>query len=366
MKFSLLLLAAVAAGLVAACSAPEPEAEDVPRAARIEAARPAQSTSVREFVGRVEARLTVDLAFQVGGRLADFPVSEGEFIEQGQTVATLETQDFERALTEARVQLQQARQNLDRVETLHDRGIAADAALDEARTAYDLRAVALDNARQNRDYASIDAPFLGLVSRRLVDNFTTVAPGQPIVRLQDVSELRVAIQVPESVLANVDETEPRQITARFPFLPDEVFELEFRELVVEPDRASQTYTVQLALPGDLPANIIPGMTANVRVILESDARQAETSAVTIPVTALADRPEGGFVVWVFDHSSGTVSSRRVIIGPITGASVRVDEGLEAGEQIITAGVNALYEGMAVRPLQGTSEANAVFDTPQRF
>lgn len=366
MKTSLLIIAALLAVWLAACSPPDPETEAVPRAARIETARPAQSTAVREFVGRVEARLTVDLAFQVGGRLADFPVSEGEIIAEGTPVAMLETQDFERALREARVQLQQARQNLDRVQTLHERGISADAALDEAQTAYDLRAVALDNARQNRDYASIDAPFEGLVSRRLVDNYTTVAPGQPIVRLQDVSELRVAIQVPESVLANVDEAEPRQITARFPFLPDDVFELEFRELVAEPDRASQTYTVQLALPDDIPANILPGMTSNVRVILEPSAAQQAAPGVIIPVTALADRPGSGFVVWVFDPSSGTVSARRVIIGPITGATVRVDEGLEAGEQIITAGVNALHEGMAVRPLQGTSEANAVLDTPQRF
>jgi RND family efflux transporter MFP subunit len=174
---------------------------------------------VRDFVGRVEARLTVDLAFQVGGRLADFPVSEGQLIEEGARVAGLETQDFERALREARVQLQQAQQDLDRQRTLNQRGIASDAALEDAQTAYDLRAVALDNARQNREYAVVEAPFDGLVSRRLVDNFTTVSPGQPVVRLQDVSELRVAIQVPESVLALVDENEPVRSPRASPSCP---------------------------------------------------------------------------------------------------------------------------------------------------
>jgi RND family efflux transporter MFP subunit len=360
-----LLGAALLAALAAACGAPEPPPADPVRSARIEAARPAEAAAVREFVGRVEARLTVDLAFQVGGRLADFPVSEGQIIEEGARVAALQTQDFERAVRTAEVQLQQARQNLDRVRTLHDRGIAADAALDEAQTAYDLRLVALDNARQNLEYATIDAPFQGLVSRRLVDNFTTVAAGQPVARLQDVSELRVAIQVPESVLAMVDETDPREMTARFPFLPDQTFPLEFRELVAEPDRASQTYTALFALPNDIPANILPGMTASVRIIIEPDAEMARGGAI-IPVSALSPTPEGGFVVWVFDPRAGAVSARRVALGPVTGETVRVDEGLRAGEQIVTAGVNALYEGMMVRPLQGSSEASAVIDGPGRF
>jgi RND family efflux transporter MFP subunit len=352
-----LLLLSLAAAL-AACSAPPPEPEAPVRAARIEVVRPAESAAVREFVGRVEARLTTDLAFQVGGRLADFPVSEGEILEQGAPVARLETQDFERALREAQVQLQQARQNLDRQRTLHARGIASDAALEDAQTAYNLRAVALDNARQNLDYATLTAPFEGLVSRRLVDNFSTVAAGQPIARLQDVSELRVAIQVPETVLALVDETDPREMTARFPFLPDQSFALEFRELVAEPDSASQTYTALFALPGDIPANILPGMTANVRIVTEPGA-EADTESVLAPVSALSAAPDGGFVVFVFDPASGEVASRRVGVGPVIGETVRVETGLAAGEQIVTAGVTALHDGMRVRPLERSRTASSL-------
>ena len=354
------LRSVLAAGLAlaaAACGAPPAETEAPVRAARIEMVRPAESAAVREFVGRVDARLTVDLAFQVGGRLADFPVSEGQILEEGALVARLETQDFERALREAQVQLQQASQSLERQQTLHERGIASDAALQDAQTAYDLRAVALDNARQNLQYTAVTAPFEGLVSRRLVDNFTTVAGGQPVVRLQDVSELRVAIQVPESLLALVDSGDPREMHARFPFLPDQSFPLEFRELVAEPDRASQTYTALFALPPELPGNILPGMTANVRLVVEPDAA-ADRLAVRAPVSALAAAPDGGFLVWVYDPSQGTVGSRRVGVGPVSGETVLVETGLAAGEQIVTAGVTALHDGMRVRPLEtATRSAN---------
>ncbi|HBU61255.1 MAG: efflux transporter periplasmic adaptor subunit [Oceanicaulis sp.] len=347
------LLTACAIGVLAACSPAEPEEQAPPRAARIEAVEAAATSNQREFVGRVEARLTVDLSFQVGGRLAEFPVSEGELIQQGAMVARLETQDFERARREAQVQLQQARQNLDRQSTLNERGIASDAALEDAQTAYDLRAVALDNARQNLEYATISAPFDGLISRRLVDNYTTVSPGQPVVRIQDISELRVAIQVPESLIAQVDREDKPDMIARFPFLPDQSFTLEYRELVAEPDQASQTYTALFALPDNLPANILPGMTASVTVNLPQTV-SANQQGVVAPLSALSSNPDGSFSVWIYDGTTGAVSRRDVLAGPIEGGQVVIHSGLEPGEEIVTAGVTALHEGMLVRPINSSN------------
>lgn len=357
MSARLLLLAPVLSLVLAGCNGETAETDAPVKAAKIEAVMPADAPSRREFVGRVEARLTVDLAFQVGGRLASFPVSEGEILPEGTLIARLETQDFERALREAQVQLQQASQNLERVQTLHERGIASDAAMEEARTAYDLRSVALETVRQNLDYATLTAPFQGLVSRRLVDNFSTVAPGQPIARLQDISELRVAISVPESLIATIDREAERDITARFPFLPDQNFQLEYRELITEPDQASQTYRVIFALPDGVPANILPGMTANVQVQLEAEGNEAATS-VLIPVSALSTRPDGGFQAWVYDPVSGEVSARDIVTGPVSGATLLVLDGLSAGDLIVTAGVASLHEGMKVRPLPGRASLAA--------
>ena len=114
--------------LIAACSGQTAETDAPLKAAKIEAVMPADAPSRREFVGRVEARLTVDLAFQVPGRLADFPVSEGEIVPEGTLIARLETQDFERALRESPRGLPAAavralgRQLLDAMEYIHSNG----------------------------------------------------------------------------------------------------------------------------------------------------------------------------------------------------------------------------------------------------
>lgn len=357
MSARLLPLLGLLAVTLAACNGEAEDTQTAVRTAKIEAVMPASAPSRREFVGRVEARLSVDLAFQVPGRLAAFPVSEGEIVPEGTLIAQLETQDFERALREAQVQLQHAEQNVERTRTLHERGISSDAALEEAETAYDLRAVALDMARQNLDYATLTAPFEGLASRRLVDNFSTVAGGQPIARLQDISELRVAISVPESLIATLDRDAEREVVARFPFLPDRSFPLEYREIVTEPDQASQTYRVVFALPDDVPGNILPGMTASVNVRLDAEA-DGSPGAVIVPVSALTATPEGTFQAWVYDPASGTVAARDITTGPVSGDTLLVTSGLSAGDLIVTAGVNALHEGMAVRPMAGRSSLAA--------
>ncbi|WP_203291927.1 efflux RND transporter periplasmic adaptor subunit [Maricaulis parjimensis] len=343
--FALPLAAALFLG---ACSGETVTQEAPPRLVQLGQVEALSAQSSHEFVGRVEARLTVDMAFQVGGQLAELPLNEGQRIARGDLVAQLDLEDFQRAEREARVQLQQARNDLERQQTLHDRGIASQAALDNAQTQYDLRAVALETARRNLGYATLEAPFDGLVSRRLVDNYTIVSPGQAIARIQDVGELRVSIPVSEDMVATFDQSNLRSLTATFSFLPGRSFDLEPRELVSEPDAASRTYRAIAALPADLPANILPGMTASVSAEFARDAEQRAT--VRVPVAAVAERPDGSRVVWVYDETTGTVSARPVETDGLSGAHVILTSGVEPGTPIVTAGVSSLYEGMAVRPL----------------
>jgi RND family efflux transporter MFP subunit len=353
---TLALLAGTTA--LAACSGDATPVDNTPRLVQLGTVRGLAPETRHEFVGRVEARLSVDMAFQVGGQLTEIPLNEGQRIEEGDLVAQLDLEDFERALREARVQLQQARTDLERQQTLHERGIASQAALDSAQTRYDLRTVALETARRNLDYATLTAPFDGLVSRRLVDNYTIVSPGQPIVRIQDVGELRVSIPVSEDMVATFDQNNLLALEAAFSFLPGQTFDLTPRELVSEPDDASRTYRAIAALPDDIPANILPGMTATVRAEFERNG--AVSSDLLVPISALSQRADGSQAVWIYNADSGTVTAQTVETAGIQGANVILTAGAEAGDRIVTAGVSALYEGMPVRPL----EDNQRFGRPQ--
>ena len=104
-----------------------------------------ERTITRRFYGQVAARETVDLAFQVGGQIIDFPVVEGDTIERGALVAELDLEPFELAVEQASAQQEQADRNLSRLERLRSSAIS-EVAISDTRTIADLAAITTRNS----------------------------------------------------------------------------------------------------------------------------------------------------------------------------------------------------------------------------
>src|SRR5690606_9076759 len=186
--------------------------------------------------------------FQVGGRIVDMPVQQGTFVPKGSLIAALDPSDYQLAVREAELQLEQAARDLERTRTLLERGTLSRASLDQAETAHNLRQVALDTARRNLAYTRIVAPFDALVTRRLVDPFTNVPAGAHIVRVQNVEEFRVHINVPENLMGALSAPERLVAEAVFSNAPEQPLPLTYREHETEPDAVAQTYRVTFGLP----------------------------------------------------------------------------------------------------------------------
>ncbi len=142
----------------------------------------------RRFTGRIDAVSTVDLSFQVSGRLIKLPAQEGGFIPKGSVIAALDQNDFRLAVEQSKAQFDLAKLDLTRKRNLLKSGSLPKAMLDQAATTYKLSQVALETAQRNQSYAQIIAPFDALLSQRLIDNYTNVRAQQPIVRVQDLTE----------------------------------------------------------------------------------------------------------------------------------------------------------------------------------
>ncbi|NIC37160.1 efflux RND transporter periplasmic adaptor subunit [Halomonas desiderata] len=348
MKRAVGLMAMVALAL-AGCNGDQAE-EDEPAVRVVKLMEVGEHTLVpsRRFVGRVEALRTVDLSFRVGGQLIEVPPRQGETIPQGESVARLDPTDFELAVRRAEAEYQLARREMERTRQLLETNAISQSAFDEVRTQYELAAVQRDSARQDLSYTTIEAPFDAMVTRRLVENHSNVQPNTAIVRVQDVTELRVRINVPETLVRNVVNPERFEVEAELLSVPGESFPLEYREHVTEPDDVAQTYQVEFAIPDHEAVGAMPGMTASVSVSL-IDA--IEHGALRIPVAALDTDNEGNFRVWVYRADDQRVEPRQVLVGQLHGDSVPVLAGLQPGERIVAAGAHLLHEDMRVRPME---------------
>jgi membrane fusion protein, multidrug efflux system len=306
----------------------------------------------RVFFGQIAARETVDLSFEVGGRLIMFDAQEGQFVQQGSQIAAMDLAPFERAVERATLQLAQANRDLTRAQTLVQSNAASATQAENAETARDLAAVALREAVAALDDATLTAPFRALVASRLTPNFANVSPGQPIVRLHDMSEVRVEIDVPERLFQSVSDVAGLQFVGTSPLFAGEV-PLILREFNAETQSIGQSFRVTLALPSaQVPATIIPGASMTVTARL----RNADAATVLLPPSAVAMTNDGAHVMVYTpnaDSGNGTVGLVSVNVASTNGTQLIVT-GIDPDQLIVSAGLQMLQNGETVRPFTGLS------------
>ncbi|NOE17945.1 efflux RND transporter periplasmic adaptor subunit [Ruegeria atlantica] len=335
-------------GLALAVLATPIAAQDTPKPVKLMQVRETTPGFTRQFFGRVAARQTVDLAFQVAGQIVEMPVNEGFVIPKGGLIARLDQEPFELRLERAQLQKEQADRTVARLSRL--RGTtASQVAVDDAETEAQLAAIALRDAEYELEHATLTAPFDALVSSRAVEAFTTVSAGTPIVRIHDMSELRIEVDVPEILFQRSGQNDDITITAKFP-VSDEVFPLEIREFDAETSSVGQTFRIQFGLTPPEGLQILPGssVTVNVKV-------QDERTGIIVPATAVIADATGELSVMVFSPAGadeGTVRRVPVTIEPTQSGDVRVLKGLSDGDEVVVAGGAVLTDGQPVRRFTG--------------
>lgn len=336
------------AALAQQATPPEAPAELELKPVKLMLVEQGETTLSRQFFGKVVARKTVDLAFQVNGQIQAFPLIEGTRIDEGALVAQLDLRPFELALEQARLQKEQADRTVDRLEKLKGSTVGQ-VAIDDALTSAGLAEIALENAEIALEDATLVAPFEALVASRSVENFTTISAGTPVVRLHDMSEIRVEVDVPEVLVQKANLAEKVQITARFPSSED-VFALEVRELTAETSAIGQTYRATFGMQPPDGLSLLPGSSVTVTATLKQ-----EDEGIVVPASAIAIDADGTTSVFVFrptGAAEGTLEKSVVTIEPTDDGEVRIVSGLTAGEEIAVAGVAELTDGTRVRRFAG--------------
>ena len=307
-------------------------------------------TMTRQFFGQVRARETVDLSFEVGGTMIVLTPEEGQRVARGDVLAALDLDPFERAVERAELALAMARREAGRAAALADRQAGAAARAEDAATTRDMAAVALRDAQAALADATLRAPFDGLVAARITPAFAAVSPGQPILRLHDLSELRVEIALPERTFQQIGALERVVFTAA---LPDgSAAALRLVAFRPDTDRVGQSYRVTLAFV-DTAVDILPGASVTVRAAIPAPPR-----GVTVPAAALLAGTARDAAVLALAPEGDAFVLRRHPVTVIAGAGSRFAvDGLPAGTEIVTAGAHLLRDGQTVRRFTGlaTSE-----------
>ena len=294
---------------------------------RTAAAQSIGSTRTVSYPGRIQPAKDVNLSFRVAGPVAVVHFREGQHVSQGDTLAEIEERDYAIQLAATTAQYEQVKAEAGRVIELSDRGSATQNDYDKAR--YGLEQItALYHAHQNAlNDTKMLAPFDGYVQQVHFEAGETVGAGMPVITLISDGAPIVKVDIPVDDFVNIDKAVRSWCTVDV--YPGKTFELRLIDITKKANLNSTGVCIEY--------------------------RTDEDGTVSIPATALFE-DRGETCVWVV--SQGKVHRRPVTADDIDrDGNARIITGLQAGETVVTAGVNALRDGAQVKVLPGKSATN---------
>ncbi|MBV8140379.1 MAG: efflux RND transporter periplasmic adaptor subunit [Deltaproteobacteria bacterium] len=351
------LLALSATAMLSAChKAAEATLPDV---------RPVRTVTVVEqpagetvlLTGHIEAENEAALGFRISGRVIERLVNVGDRVSPGQILARLDPQDEQNGLRSARAslaaaqgQFTQARNNFERQKRLLERGVVSRAEFDQAQEGLETAQARVDDAEAQLKLASdrlsfteLKADAAGTVTARGAEAGEVVQTGQMIVRIARQDGRDAVFDVPAQLLRS--EPADGDITVHLAEDPSVTATGRVREVGEQADPVTRTFQVKVGLTNPPPAMRL-GSTVNGSVQLKS------APVISVPASALT-RTNQQPAVWVVDPSKLTVSLRNIEVSRYDPATVVVSQGLESGDIVVTAGVQALHSGQKVRLLPQT-------------
>jgi RND family efflux transporter MFP subunit len=352
-------LALCAVGSLGSCQrTQEAPAEEV-RPVRSITVGAGAGTEILSLTGAVHAQSEVNYSFRIDGRLRQRPVKVGDELKPGQLVAELDPSNEESGVQSARAKrdaararLIEQRNNHARQKGLLDKRFISSAAFDQVEAELKSAESALRSAQsdvtlaENRlSYTRLLTDAGGLVAGVSAEPGEVVAAGRTVVQVARKGGLDAVFDVPASLRDTAPNPDP-EVIVTLTADPNVSAKGRVREIAPRADPQSGTFRVRIGLI-DPPARLRLGSTVTGRVHVE------RVSEAEIPASALV-RSGSATAVWVVDPKAGTVSLRPVDVGRYGSEQVTITAGLDSGEVVVTAGVQALHPGQKVR-LLGTAK-----------
>jgi len=310
------------------------------------------------LTGHVQAEDEPAFAFRIAGRMIERPVNVGDRVEAGQVLAKLdpenelnELRSAESTLAAAQGQLTYARGDFDRQRQLLANGHTPRARFDQSQNALQSAQSQVDNAeaqlriaRDRVSWTTLEADAPGTVTARGAEPGEVVQAGQMIVRLARQGGRDAVFDVPAQLLRSAPGES--EITVRLTDDPSVTATGRVREIAPQADPVTRTFEVKVGL-SDPPQAMRLGATVTGSVKLESEP------VISIPASALTELNRQP-AVWIVDPKNLTVSMRNVELLRHDPGTVVIAQGLDTGDIVVTAGIQALHPGQKVRLLGSSS------------
>jgi len=299
-----------------------------------------------ELQGSVKTKQNVLIYPEMSGTLKRVYVKEGQRVNKGQLLATIDDGGMGSQLAQLKTQSELAKTTYERQKRLWEQKIGSEIQYLQAKTNYEATESAVKQAQSLLGKSTIKAPFSGIIDDVIKDQGTVVAPGQgsEVFRIVNLTNMFIEVDVPESYLGGIKKG--KEATVYFPVLGNTV-RSKIRQTGNFINPNNRSFTVEIPVPNKK-GNIKPNLTAKVRL---NDYTNEE--AITIPQSIISENAEGEQYVYVAKNTDGDkalVNKHIIITGKTQGSIVEVLSGISDGDLLIKEGARSVKDGQNVQIL----------------
>jgi len=289
-----------------------------------------------QALGTANANESVDVQSRIPSLIERILFEEGQLVEAGDLLVELENDEIDAGLAVAEASLSESRSLYNRSQNLADSQAISASGLEQLHAQVQVDEAQVQAARARLDNTIIRAPFSGRIGLRRVSPGSFVNNSTIITTLDDVSKIKLDFSVPEAFLSVL--SEGMKIVAHSLVYPDHEFHGVVQSIDTRLDPISRSVRVRAVIPNP-DAALKPGM------FLTVDLQRDRGNVLLAPEQAIVPEGSAQFVFVVVD---GIVEKRAVVLGRRIPGYVVIDDGLSAGETVVTEGTHKLRDGAAIK------------------
>ena len=301
---------------------------------------PQQFEHYFEVNGSLEAVEQANISPEQGGQIKQVLVKEGDKVSAGTVLAKLNTSVIQTNLSELDNGIELAQTVYDRQARLWENKIGSEIQYLEAKNKLESLQKKRETLVAQMAMSTIKAPFSGVVDRIYQKEGELAAPGQPILTMVNMKEMKVRADVSENYVQAVKEN--AKVDVDFPsFGMSTTATIRSVSNIINP--SNRTFNVEVRVPN--PTGMLkPNGVATLKI---KDFEMED--ALVVPAIAIGKDAKGAFLFVIKEEDGKSKAVKRYVqTGRTSGGQTRVTEGLEAGDRVVVEGYNEVANGDLVR------------------
>lgn len=293
-----------------------------------------------DIQGNVETKENVIIYPEFSGTLTQVLVTSGQKVTKGQLLARIDDGGLSNQLAQMETQAALAKTTFERQQNLWNQKIGSEIQYLQAKTNYEAQVKAVAQMKAQLAKTTVRAPFSGVIDEVITEKGQVVAPGQPLMRIVNLSNMYVAANIPENFIGKINNGASVEVFIKS---IGKTVTGKVRQVGNYINPNNRNFSIEIAVPNQ--DNLLrPNQVAVLKI-----ADYTKANAVLIPESIVTENALGEKIVYTINSQSkkAVAVKKEIKTGLTSGANIEVLEGLANGDVVIIEGARSVQDGDAV-------------------